>query len=164
MLECVQELLDKRRLDELIYATVSALDERRWDKFRLEFASDAIFVLPDHTSSEDIEGQTIKGVDNFIPIVRSVLNGFDAVQHYVTNMVHTISGDRAVTKCYLYNEQFFGADPKENSISIGGSYDIAAQRQSDDWKLTRMRFIPTWTRGNSTLFVQAAEQLMKDIG
>lgn len=154
MAATLQELLDKRALDDLVHITVTALDAGEWGVYRAGFAEDATFLLPDHTGSG--EKSVVTGADNFIPIVSAVLGGFDAVQHHITNMIHRLSGDEAATFCYVIAEHFFGRGPGENSLSVGGHYDIAARREHGEWKLTAWNFTPAWTRGNAALFDQAA--------
>ena len=156
MVEGVRALLDKRELDELVYRTVTALDQGRWEDYGSCFAPEAEFILPDHAVSEAGEANVVKGVERFIPVVRSVLSGFDAVQHHVTNMIHTLSDGEARTDCYVIAEQFLGQGPEGASISVGGSYRIASRRGADGWRITGWQFTSAWTRGDPTLFAKAA--------
>jgi hypothetical protein len=155
--DALKTLLDKRALDELVYSTVAALDAGRWDDYRAAFAEDAKFVLPGHVD-EPGAGDDSLSVAGFVERVRVILAGFDAVQHHVTNMIHELSADAALTRCYVIAEQFLGSEVGQNSIALGGAYEITSRREDGRWKLTRWSFTQAWTRGNPELFARAAER------
>jgi len=157
MTDLLQELLDKRALDELIFRTMHALDACDWPAYRASFVEDAAFDFREHGAAPPQARQVIIGIDTIIALQKSVIEGFDTAQHHVTNMVHSIDGDNAVTDCNLYAEHFLNNDRGDRSVSLGGRYQVSSRRHADGWKVHRWRFYSPWIRGNPMLYQLAVE-------
>jgi hypothetical protein len=157
MTDPLKELLDKRALDELIFRTMHALDACDWRAYGASFVQDAAFDFREHGAAPPEARQVIVGIDTVIALQRSVIEGFDTTQHHVTNMIHTIDGDGAVTDCYLYAEHFLNTDRGDRSVSLGGRYQVTSRRYPDGWKVHRWRFYSPWLRGNPMLYQLAVE-------
>lgn len=153
----LNHLLDKRALDELIYRTVHALDACDWQAYRASFVEDVVFDFREHGAAPPEVRQLVVGIDTIANLQRSVIEGFDTAQHHVTNMLHTIDGDSAVTDCYLYAEHFLNTDRGDRSVSLGGKYQVSSRRYPDGWKVHRWRFHSPWLRGNPMLYQIAVE-------
>lgn len=162
MADDLRALLDVRDLDALVHGTVAELDSGDWQAYGRRFAPGVEFVLPAHAAPAATDPGattiTITGVEHFIPVLRQTLDGFDAVQHHISNTVHDIDGDTATTACYVVAEHFLADVPGGTSTSIGGSYAITARRNGDRWELTGWQFTPAWVRGNPDLFAAAARR------
>ena len=128
MSDPLQQLLDKRALDELIFRTMHARDACDWPAYRASFVEDAAFDFREHGAAPPQARQVIFGIDTIIALQKSVLEGFDTAQHHVTNMVHSIDGDDAVTDCNLYAEHFLNNDCGDRSVSLGGRYQVSSRR------------------------------------
>lgn len=157
MTDQLQELLDKRALDELICRTMHALDACDWVAYRASFIEDAVFDFREHGAAPAEARQLITGIDTIIALQKSVIEGFDTTQHHVTTMVHSIDGDDAVTDCFLYAEHFLNTDRGDRSVSLGGRYQVTSRRYDDGWKVHRWRFYSPWMRGNPMLYQIAVE-------
>jgi hypothetical protein len=157
MTDLLQELLDKRALDELIFRTMHALDECDWRAYGASFVADAAFDFTEHGAAPPEARQVIVGIDKVIALQKSVLEGFDTAQHHVTNMIHAIDGDSATTDCYLYAEHFLNTNRGDRSVSLGGRYQISSRRYAEGWKVHRWRFYSPWMRGNPMLYQLAVE-------
>jgi hypothetical protein len=157
MTDLLTELLDKRALDELIFRTMHALDSRDWPAYRASFVEDAAFDFREHSAAPAQARQVIVGIDTIVALQRSVIEGFDTAQHHVTNMVHSIDGDDAVTDCHLYAEHFLNNHGGDRSVSLGGRYQITSHRHPEGWKVHRWRFYSPWIRGNPMLYQLAVE-------
>jgi 3-phenylpropionate/cinnamic acid dioxygenase small subunit len=157
MTDPLQELLDKRALDELIFRTMHALDARDWNAYRTSFVDEVAFDFREHGAAPPEARQVIEGYDNFIVLQRAVIEGFDTAQHHVTNMVHTLNGDEAVTDCCLYAEHFLNNDFGDRSVSLGGRYQFHSRKGAEGWKIHRQRFYSPWIRGNPMLYQLAVQ-------
>jgi len=158
MSDPLQELLQKRALDELIFRTMHALDARDWRAYGLSFVEDVVFDYREHGAAPPEARQLIVGLEKIIALQRAVIEGFDTAQHHVTNIVHVIDGDRATTHCYLYAEHFLHTDRGDPSVSLGGWFEISSRRYADGWKVQRWRFHSPWLRGNPMLYQLAVER------
>ena len=157
MTDPLQELLDKRALDELVFRTMHALDACDWHAYGTSFVEAVVFDFREHGAAPPEARQLIVGLDTIIALQRSVIEGFDTTQHHVTNMLHAIDGDCATTDCYLYAEHFLNTDRGDRSVSLGGRYEVSSRRHAEGWKVHRWRFHSPWLRGNPMLYRLAVE-------
>ena len=157
MTDLLKELLDKRALDELIFRTMHALDACDWSAYGASFVPDAVFDFREHGAAPPEARQVIEGIDKVIALQKSVIEGFDTTQHHVTNMIHAIDGDTAVTDCYLYAEHFLNTERGDRSVSLGARYQVGSRRHAGAWKVHRWRFHSPWMRGNPMLYQLAVE-------
>lgn len=157
MSDPLKELLDKRALDELIFRTMHALDACDWAAYRTSFVDDVTFDFREHGAAPPEARQLVIGVDRIVALQASVIEGFDAAQHDVTNLVHRIDGDEAVSDCNLYAEHFLNSNRGDRSVTLGGRYQIHSRRYADGWKAYRWRFYKPWLRGNPMLYQIAVE-------
>src|SRR4051812_16656169 len=116
MADTLQTLLDKRELDELIFRTMHAMDSHDWPGYRASLVPDAEFDFTDHGVATDDANDVMKGADNFVAILASVIEGFDSTQHIVTNLLHKIDGDRATTSCYVLAEHFLNNNRGDRNV------------------------------------------------
>lgn len=153
----VNELRDKIALDELIFGIMYALDGCDWAAYAAAFTDDVTFDFRDHGAAPPEARAIVVGIAKITASQRSVMEGFDAAQHHVTNMLHSIDGDTAVTDCYLYAEHFLNNDRGDRSVTLGGKYQVFSRRSADGWKAFRWRFHSPWLRGNPMLYQVAGE-------
>ena len=156
MSEKLQELMDKRALDELIYSTMHAMDSSDWPAYRKGMTDDAEYDFTSHGVATDKAAEIMKGADYFITVLAGVLEGFESTQHHVTNILHTLNGDTATTNCYVFSEHFLNNDRGDRSVSCGGRYEVATVRTAQGWKVVKWRFIASWFRGNTMLYQLAS--------
>jgi hypothetical protein len=153
----IQTLSDKRELDELIYGAIHALDKSDWETYRVFFLEDVEFDFREHGVATEKANDVMRGIDLFIPVVSSVMTGFEAAQHHLTNMVHRLKGDQAHSECYVYAEHFLNNDRGDRSVTVGGSYEIDTVRTEHGWKVSKWKLRASWFRGNPMLYQLAAE-------
>jgi len=156
----IEELMDKRALDELISAQAIAVDTHDWDGYRKCFADKVRFDFSEH-----VERVVGKGVgeatdpDQWVANVKSVIPGFDSTMHSVTNIIHEIKGDRASSRCYVTAEHFLNTDSGDRSITASGIYMFGSVRTASGWKLETWRLKTLFYRGNPLLYKQAADRV-----
>lgn len=152
-----KELFDKRALDELIYGAMHAMDGHDWAAYRKNLLDDAEFDFTRHGVASERAGEIMRGADYFVTVLASVLEGFDATQHHVTNLLHEIDGDTAISKSYVYAEHFLMNDRGDPSVTCGGRYVVTSQRAESGWKVAKWLYLPAWFRGNTMLYQYASD-------
>lgn len=157
MEEAVETLLAERALSELLFRTLEALDRCDWATYREGLVDDVEFDFTEHSAAPPEAREIIRGPEAIVAGQRSVMEGFDVAQHYVTNVIHHVDGDTATTECYLYAEHFLKNDRGDPSVTLGGKYEIHTRRGAAGWKVVRWRFFQPWLRGNPMLYVLATE-------
>lgn len=152
MADELRSLLDKRALDEMVYKCMHAMDTHDWPLYRANIVDDASFDFTDHGVATDDAGDVMRGADNYLAILSSVIEGFDSTQHSITNMYHEIDGDRASTRCYVLAEHFLNNDRGDRNVACGARYHIEAVRTGEGWKIQHLKFLTFWFRGNTSLY------------
>jgi hypothetical protein len=159
----LQLLTDKRALDEMVYRCMHAMDTHQWQLYREQITDDAEFDFTDHGAATDDANEPMRGADNFLTILASVIEGFDSTQHCVSNMFHEVSGDVAKTHCYVYAEHFLNNEHGGRRIACGGQYHIDAVRVDQRWKLSRLKWKTFWFEGNTSLYQLAGKRVAQRI-
>src|SRR5580692_5942839 len=91
----LQILLDKGALDDLIYTQAFAIDRRDWPAYRSCFADVVHFDFSEHDERVLGNGVVYTDPDVWVESCISVMPGFDATMHSVTNVLHKVQGDTA---------------------------------------------------------------------
>ena len=161
----VQELLDKRALDELINGQALAVDTLDWPAYRKCFADQVNFDFSEHV--ERVAGKGL-GVatnpDEWVTNVRKVIPGFDSTMHTITNAVHVVNGDKASSRCFVTAEHFLNTDSGDRSITASGLYTFDSIRTASGWKLQTWRLKVHYYRGNPSLYMAAAARVQAGRG
>jgi|GEM_PF-1400995 len=157
MADSLQILLDKRALDEMVFKCMHAMDTHDWALYRAQITDDAEFDFTDHGVATDDAAEPMRGADNYLAVLDSVISGFDATQHCVTNMYHELDGDSAKTKCYVYAEHFLNNSRGDRRVACGARYLIDAVRSDDGWKIKHLKFKTFWFDGNTSLYALAGK-------
>lgn len=150
----LQWLIDRTEITDTINKYATGIDLRDWSLYRSIFADEVEIDF----SSFGGQPAAKQKADDWVTGVKSVLSGFDATQHVLTNHVIDIDGDRAQTRVYMKAEHFLANSLGDNSIALGGYYSHTLERQSDGWKITKCKLTVTWNRGNRQLFQMATER------
>ena len=138
----LQELVDRRAIDDLLLRYSTALDTRQWDLLDQVFTSDAQI---DYATSGGIEGnrEDLKRwfrEEAFIP--------FTSWQHHLTNMVVELDGETATGRTSVYNPlAFTGEDGAGAVLHVGAWYDDRIARTPDGWRIIGRSLGMAWTDG-----------------
>jgi 3-phenylpropionate/cinnamic acid dioxygenase small subunit len=155
----LQDLLDKRALDELIFRQAIAVDEHDWDAYRACFDDEVHFDFTDHTDRVIGKGfGIVESGDEWLEKVIAAVSGFEGTQHLISNTVHQLDGDRATSVCLIVAEHFLNTDRGDRSITMGGIYRFGSVRKRDGWRIKDWHLKVLWYRGNPSLYKLAAER------
>lgn len=148
----LQELADRRAIDDVLYRYAHALDSHEWERLAEVFTPDAV--------ADFLElGGVNEGLDAITGLIAGVLSGLDHSQHLIGSPLAVVDGDTATARCYLQAQHVFaGADGGDHFL-VGGTYVDELVRTGDGWRIRHRTLHATWTDGNPGVFTAAAERL-----
>jgi hypothetical protein len=150
-------LLDTRALDDLIHRQALAVDRHEWDVYRACMDDEVTFDFRSHTDDVLHKGVGIvRDPAIWVEAVSKAVTGFDATQHIVTNIVHTIDGDRSQSVCFVLAEHILNNNLGDRSITVGVTYTIGSVRRPSGWKIKEFYLKVLWYKGNISLYELAA--------
>ncbi|MCO5995048.1 nuclear transport factor 2 family protein [Actinoallomurus rhizosphaericola] len=107
------------------------LDEKRFDEARTVFTEDA---------TADTAGGSVRGIDALAAQARRSHPPEVVTQHFITNPLIAVDGDRATIDANLL---VVFAGPAQRRI-LGERYRLEAARTPDGWRLSRVAADPVW--------------------
>ncbi|MFC4054504.1 nuclear transport factor 2 family protein [Actinomadura syzygii] len=125
---------DREELSALVSRLGLWLDEHAPDTGRALFSADA----EAHTA-----GGVAKGVDALI--AQAQKNHTVSTQHFITNKLVELDGDRAVVRANLLVVFANEGGPR----LLGERYEIGAVRAADGWRISRVQIRPVWEVANA---------------
>ena len=140
MTDALQCLLDRVEISDLLARYSTALDSRDWELLRDVFVPDA-----------DCEYGALghpHGVDEIIALVRATLDGLDATQHLVGNIVVSVDGDAATAEAYLIAQHIRRGAAGGDDYLIGGRYSDLLARTPAGWRIAHRTIHRMWWTGN----------------
>jgi hypothetical protein len=133
---CVNEMLDKFALQQLVWTYAHAVDRRDFGLLRSLY----------HDDGFDDHGAHFSGnPDDFVIWLRQSLAAFEATSHLIANMLFIVCGNAAdgeiVTTAY---HRSTGNEPME--LIAGGRYLDRYVRRDGIWRFMRRSFVMDWTQ------------------
>jgi ketosteroid isomerase-like protein len=142
---------NKIAISEVVTGVGLYVDLRDWLRVQSMFAST---VITDYTSL--FQGAEQKSSN--AALVRqwqTMLPGFDATQHLITNLAITGSGDTATVLSHVRATHWI----ETRLWTIGGTYTHHLIRSADGWKITYMKIDRRYEEGNRTVLKEATERV-----
>ena len=140
MTDALQGLLDRAEISDLLARYSTALDAREWGLLHDVFVPDAecdYGSLGHPRSAEEI-----------IALVRGTLDGLDATQHLVGNVVVAVDGDAATAETYLIAQHIRRGAPGGEDYLIGARYSDRLARTPAGWRIAHRTIHRMWWTGN----------------
>jgi ketosteroid isomerase-like protein len=134
----LQRLVDRAEISDLLLAFARALDTRDWDAYADTFAEDGEFRIFDQVRS---------GREELAAGPARDLTRFDRTQHFSTNHVIEVDGDRATAQSYLLAIHVPDAAKLDVHADIGGAYRCDCVRTAGGWRFRRVTIEVWWTAG-----------------
>ena len=153
----LRQVADRTAISDVVYRYATAMDSRDWPLFQSCFADE---VEIDFSSWHPDVQFTVTASD-WVQRVKIGLSGFDTTQHYSSNHVHTLDGDRATCVSYMRAEHFLTTENGLEECTLGGYYTNTLIRTGDGWKIKRCQLTITWFRGDYTIFERARARYEK---
>jgi hypothetical protein len=149
----LQELADRRDIDDVLYRYSHALDSHDWELLRNGvFTEDAV--------ADFLElGGVNEGVGAIIDLIAGVLSGLDASQHLIGSPMAEVDGDTATARCYLQAQHVFAGAQGGDHYLVGGTYVDQLVRTPAGWRIKHRTLHASWMAGNPGVFPAAAQRL-----
>jgi SnoaL-like domain len=147
----------------LTFDYARGIDDRDWVTFRSVFA-DTCEV--DFRSWSGAPAATMAS-DVWVHAVRSVMGGFDATQHLMTNLrLEPVASGVVVGINEAQAQHWFEADtmtsfgrPAEPAwCTLGGTFTNQYADTGDGWRIAACRFTLRWRTGDDSLFALARQR------
>ncbi|WP_165944303.1 nuclear transport factor 2 family protein [Micromonospora sp. KC213] len=129
----MSHLTDRVEIAELVARLARALDERRFDHLRTVYTVDA------ETSSPR---GTLNGIDDIVDVVRRTSPEEELTQHFNTDVVIDLDGDRAEVNTHQLVYFFRQGEAPHRTAGVHVRY--AAVRTPVGWRFARAHISPLW--------------------
>ncbi|MEU9828473.1 nuclear transport factor 2 family protein [Micromonospora chersina] len=128
-------MTDRSEIAELVARLAWVLDERRSDDLRSVYAPDAETRSP---------RGTLRGIDEIVDVVRRTSPEEVLTQHFNTDVVVDLDGDRAEVAAHQLVHFFHEGEPPHRSAGLRTRY--TAVRTPAGWRLAQAQISPLWQR------------------
>jgi 3-phenylpropionate/cinnamic acid dioxygenase small subunit len=125
------EIADRIEIDDLLTRYATAVDRKDWELFASCFTPDALI---DYTAAGGIKGN----LHEIKKWLAEVLPMFPMTQHLITNKVVEVRGDRATSRCILFNPM--GLPDGKGSMALfidGAYYNDELVRTEQGWRMAK---------------------------
>lgn len=98
------------------------------------------------------EPKRVRGAD-WVEGVRRSMGALRATHHLLGNFVVEREGDRARCLAHVQAAHYLPNEFGDNEFTVGGYYDDLLERGADGrWRITRLKLVVLWSRGNRFIF------------
>jgi 3-phenylpropionate/cinnamic acid dioxygenase small subunit len=131
------DIADRIAIEDVIVRYATAMDRQDWDLFRSCFRPDARTVM-------DRVGE-FGTCEALIALLAPRLKIFQALQHFVSNVVISGDGGAATVRTYFVSHHVpTGAD----SYTYGGTFEFALVRDTEGWRISSHAIRILWEAGH----------------
>ncbi|TDC75806.1 nuclear transport factor 2 family protein [Micromonospora sp. KC606] len=129
----MSHLTDRVEIAELVARLARALDERRFDDLRTVYAADAETSSPRGAHA---------GIDEIVDVVRRTSPEEESTQHFNTDVVVDLDGDRAEVNTHQLVYFFRRGEAPHRTAGVQARY--VAVRTPAGWRFARAQICPRW--------------------
>ncbi len=138
-------------ITDVVNSVGTLADLRQWSQLQELFTEE---VTIDYTSLFEGEVQNISS-QQLMTQWQSLLPGFDATQHLITNHQITVNGDKATVLAYVRATHKLG----DEMWVVGGYYVDELVRTDEGWKIKAIQYNALYEEGDRSLLEQAAARV-----
>lgn len=153
----VRELSDRATITDTVVRMGWFLDRRDWDGLR------GLFTERVSTDYTDLWGGTPQEgpVDQLLSTSgqgswRRTMDGLDATQHLITNVLVDLDGDEARATANVLGVHRLPNPHGSPLWTVGGTYDFRLVRTAAGWRIRAITQRLTWVEGNQQILFRAA--------
>ena len=147
-------LLDRAEISDVVHRYATAIDLRDWALLADCFTENLVADFRSFGVREVFRGSAV----DWIALVASTIDGCDATQHMMANLVHDVRGDLATCTAYIRAEHFLINDRGDDSYTVGGYYTNELAPTERGWRIAEYRLTVTWSRGNRHVLALATRR------
>jgi hypothetical protein len=124
---------ERERVTDVVSTLAYACDQKDWEVFRGLFATEVHYDASRHRGGPAVDLTR----DEFTALASSVLNGFDATHHALSNLLVTVTGDDARCRAYVVAYHHVATDPGVvDFCTMRGRCEFRLRLTGDDWLVT----------------------------
>jgi hypothetical protein len=127
----IQAAADRVEIQEVMARYAAAVDSRRWELLDQVFMKGSVVDFGPNGGVRD----EYPGIVDYL---RTAMAGFAAYQHYLSNFVTQVDGDRATSRFYVWTPLVTIVDGRDDIIVDGGFYDATFVRTPDGWRVEQL--------------------------
>jgi hypothetical protein len=154
---CGQELRDRKEIEDVLQRFARAIDSRDWSTYRSQFSTR---LEVDYRSLLGGEVLSLSAMEWADQASRSFA-GFEATQHFLSNLISSVDSDLGVCEAYVCAEHFARSGDDLVSWSMGGRYRARLSRGETGWSIDALRLDVLWSRGDEKIFELAARNAQR---
>ena len=137
----VTELAARQEIAELHYRYARGIDKQDWKTFRSAFAT----TVQADFSHWGVGANMEMPADALAEIVAVLFSKKGLVtQHYMTNFLIDVDGDRATGDAYVLARHKIG----DEQMDLNAYYECTYTREPDGWKIRSITLRPRWDEGH----------------
>jgi hypothetical protein len=151
------DLADRAAITDTVTRFGWCLDRRDWDGLKALFTD---VVRTDYTALWGGEPQEAS-VDELLATDRQgswrrTMDGLDATQHLITNILTNVDGDTATATANVVGVHRLPNPHGGPLWTVGGTYVFVLTRTADGWRIRAITQGITWVDGNQQVLFRAA--------
>jgi 3-phenylpropionate/cinnamic acid dioxygenase small subunit len=123
----LETLLDRARIEAVLMAYTTALDERDWPALEDVFTAEA-------SADYGVVGQ-FHGREAVVAVVRDFLQRCGSTQHLLGNIRTNVQGDEAQARCYIQATHAGIGEHLGQTMTLWGEYRDRLERRAQGWRI-----------------------------
>ncbi|MBW2499458.1 MAG: nuclear transport factor 2 family protein [Deltaproteobacteria bacterium] len=147
-----QELRDRKAIEDALLRFAQAIDSRDWSTYQSQFSTPVEIDYRSLLGGEVLSLSAMAWADQ----ASRSFAGFEATQHFISNLLSSVDGDFGACAAYVYAEHFARSGDDRVSWSMGGRYGARLSRSESGWSIDALRLDVLWSRGDEKIFELAA--------
>jgi hypothetical protein len=155
----VRALCDRAEITDAVVRMGWCLDRRDWDRMR-ELFTERVYTdytalwggAPQEGSVDDLLSTSAQGS------WRRTMDGLEATQHLITNVLVDVSGDEARATANVLGVHRLPNPHGSPLWTVGGTYDFGLVRTGEGWRIRAITQGISWVEGNQQILFRAAMQ------
>ncbi len=129
--QSIRRAADRVEIEEVMSRYAAAVDARSWELLDRVFAPGAVVdYTPNGGARDEYPG--------IVEYLKTAMGGFAAYQHYLSNFVTDVDGDRATSRFYVWTPLVTVKDGRDEIIADGGYYDATFIRTPEGWRVKEL--------------------------
>ncbi|MCW1428579.1 nuclear transport factor 2 family protein [Novosphingobium sp. JCM 18896] len=135
--QILNELADREAIKECLYRYSRGVDRLDADMLRSAYWPDCV---DEHMGFEG-------NAEEFIAWAFPVMGSMDQAQHFISNVLMAINGDKADVESYFYGfHRINTPDGQKNDVIGAGRYVDNFEKRGDEWRIMRRLVVTDWFR------------------
>ena len=129
----LEVLLEQKKIEGVLLAYATALDERNWASLEELFSADAV---TDYRGIGMFEGRKA-----IVAVVRDFLGACGPTQHMITNIRVDLQGSTASSSCYLQATHGGIGAHAGHTMTVWGEYRDRLEQRPEGWRIVHRTLV-----------------------